>query len=364
MKHIKKSVSEKEKQRARKLPRTAQQTIPFDYMTKDGIAIASEPEKFSLLNYILGKSRTTATRYSKTVQFYDADYEIAEISKQQTIFAKYCNLMNCFDSSVKFQISVMNVTNDDDVEDIINIPERNDGFDDIRQEYRQMLTTQLAKGNNGFIRVNYLTFSIKEKSLKKARQKLVGIEKDIIRNFTDIGVTAVPLNGEERLFAIFKMLHQYSTEPFICNLNTKAESGLMPKDYIAPSSFKFNKRDFSCGNFYGSTFSLNLIASEVSDRFLTDLLDTENPIAFNMHFTALDNLEAKKYVKVKLSNVEKMKVDEQKKAAQQGYDMDILPPDMKTFIKELNGILDDLENKNERMFLVTFLITNFSNSKK
>ena len=364
-KAVKKTVQAKKAEQTRKIPKTAQQSIPFNYMTRDGIAIASEPEKFSLFGYIMGKQKPTETRYSKSVQFYDADYEIADFSKQQSIFAKYCSLLNSFDSSVKFQISVINLTSDDDFDEIIQIPEHDDDFNDIRKEYAQMLKKQLAKGNNGFVRVNYITFSIRETSLKKARQKLKGIEKDIINCFRSFGVSAVTLNGEERLFALFKILHQYSDEPFICDFNKMADSGNMPKDYIAPSSFNFSKRDmFECGRFYGSTFSINLIASEISDRFLTNLMDSENPIAFNMHFTAIDNLEAKKFVKLKLSNVEKMKVDEQKKAAQQGYDMDILPPDLKTYIRELESLLDDLETKNERMFLVTFLVTNFCDNKK
>ncbi|MDE5771936.1 MAG: conjugal transfer protein TraE [Ruminococcus sp.] len=361
---VKKRVAEKEKQQKRKIPKTAQQSIPFDYMTKDGIAVSTD-RKFSLLAFITGKQKATETRYSKTVQFYDADYEIAEITKQQNIFAKYCSLLNSFDNSVKFQISVVNLTNDDDFEDIIQIPDHKDKFNDIRQEYAQMLRTQLAKGNNGFIRVSYITFSVVETELKKARRKLTGIEKDIVGIFKSFGVAAAPLNGEERLFAMYKMLHQYSKEPFICDFDKMAEGGFMPKDYIAPSSFDFRrKNDFGCGKFYGSTYSINLIASEMSDRFLTQLMSADNPIAFTMHFTAIDNLEAKKYVKMKLSNVERMKVDEQKKAAQQGYDMDILPPDMKTYLKELELLLDDLETKNERMFLVTFLVTNFSSSRK
>ncbi len=365
-KEVNETVKSKEKKRtAYKLPKTVQQSIPFDFMSKDGIAVSSEPERFSLISFLTGKQKPVKTRYSKTVQFYDADYEIAEISKQQSIFAKYCGLLNSFDSSVKFQISVANVTSSDDFDDIIHIPDRDDGFNDIRHEYVQMLRKQLEKGNNGFIRVNYITFSVMENSLNKARRKLIGIEKDIIRNFKTFGVTAVPLSGEERLFAIYKMLHQYSDEPFIFDYDKMSEQGLTPKDYIAPSSLNFQyKNSFMCGNFYGSTFSINLIASEISDRFLTTLLDTENPMSFNMHFTAIDNLEAKKFVKRKLSDVEKMKVDEQKKAAQQGYDMDILPPDMKTYLKELEMLLDDLETKNERMFLVTFLVTNFSDSRK
>lgn len=362
---VKKSVAAKEKQKSRKVPQSAQQSIPFDYMTKDGIAISSESEKFSLTGFLFGKSKPTKTRYSKTVQFYDADYEIAEISKQQNIFAKYCCLFNLFDSDVKFQISVINVTNNDDFEDIIQISEYDDEFNDVREEYCNFLRKQLAKGNNGFIRVNYITFSVKESNLKKARQQLIGIQKDVIRCFKDMGVAAVPLNGEERLFAMYKILHQYSDEPFICDFDTMPESGFMPKDYIAPSSLNFSQKDnFKCGNFYGATFSINLLASEISDRFLISLMNTDNPIAFNMHFTAIDSIEAKKYVKKKLSNIESSKVDEQKKAAQNGYDIDILPPDMKTYINELNILLDDLENKNERMFLTTILVTNFAKSGK
>lgn len=361
---VKKRVSEKEQQQKRKLPKTAQQSIPFDNMTKDGIAISTD-KKFSFLSFLTGKEKAAETRYSKTVQFYDADYEIAEVSKQQNIFARYCSLLNSFDSKVNFQISIVNLTNDDDFEDIIQIPDRDDGFNDVRQEYAQMLRTQLAKGNNGFVRVNYITFSVVDTELKKARRRLSVIEKDVVGIFKSFGVAAAPLNGTERLFAMYKMLHQYSKEPFICDFEKMAEGGLMPKDYIAPSSFNFKgKNDFGCGKFYGSTSSINLIASEMSDRFLTQLMSADNPIAFNMHFTAIDNLEAKKYVKMKLSNVERMKVDEQKKAAQQGYDMDILPPDMKTYLKELEVLLDDLESKNERMFLVTFLVTNFAKNRK
>lgn len=362
---VKKSAAEKEKRNARKIPQSSQQSIPFDFMTKDGIAISSDPETFSLIGFILGKSKPTEKRYSKTVQFYDADYEIAETSKQQAIFAKYCGLLNLFDNNVKFQISVVNVTNNDDFEDIIQVPYSDDDFNDVREEYCNFLKKQLAKGNNGFIRVNYITFSIKEKGLNKARQRLSGIQKDIVRCFKDMGVAAAPLNGEERLFALHKMLHQYSDEPFIFEFDKMAEAGLMPKDYIAPSSLNFSQKDnFKCGNFYGATFGINLLASEISDRFLMTLMDTNNPIAFNMHFTSVDIAEAKKYVKRKISNVESSKVDEQKKAMREGYDMDILPPDMKTYLNELNIMLDDLENKNERMFLVTILVTNFAKSVK
>lgn len=364
-KAVKKDVSAKNKQQSRKIPQTAQQSIPFDHMTKDGIAVTKESEKVSVLGFLFGKQKPTEARYSKTVQFYQADYEISDVPKQQSLFAKYCNVINLFDSTIKFQISTISLTSEDDIEDIIKIPDTEDEYTDIRTEYCEYLRERIAEGSKGLVKVNYITFSVTADNIKKARNRLVSIEKDIIESFAEMDVTAVSLNGEERLFVMYKMLHQYSDEPFFCNMDTMAKSGIMPKDYIAPSSLNFSDENcFKCGKFYGSTFAINLVASEISDRFLTSIMDSENPMAFNMHLTAVDTIEAKKFVKNKLSNLEKGKIDMQKQAVQKGYDMDILPPDMKTFITELNTVLDELENKNERMFIVTLLVTNFAKSRK
>lgn len=59
-----------------------------------------------------------------------------------------------------------------------------------------------------------------------------------------------------------------------------------------------------------------------------------------------------------------MKIDEQKKASQSGYDPNILPPSIKMYIEELETLLDDLNSKNERLFHITILIRNYAKTKK
>ena len=46
-----------------------------------------------------------------------------------------------------------------------------------------------------------------------------------------------------------------------------------------------------------------------------------------------------KAVKAKVSDIDKMKVEEQKKAVRSGYDMDILPPDLVTYSQDAKTCL-------------------------
>ena len=50
------------------------------------------------------------------------------------------------------------------------------------------------------------------------------------------------------------------------------------------------------------------------------------------------------------------KRQEQKKAVRAGYDMDIIPSDLATYGSEAKKQLQDLQSRNERMFLVSFLV--------
>ena len=59
-----------------------------------------------------------------------------------------------------------------------------------------------------------------------------------------------------------------------------------------------------------------------------------------------------------------MRIEEQKKAVKAGYDMDTLPPDLVTYGKEAQTLLNDLQSRNERMFLATVLVTNIAKKKQ
>ena len=328
-------------------PHTAQQTIPYVQMYPDGIC------------HVSGK------RYSKTVAFEDINYQLAQADDKTAIFENWCDFLNYFDASVQVQLSFINQGGrGSDAENAIHIPVQNDAFNSIRTEYSDMLKNQLAKGNNGLVKAKYITFSIEADGMSAAKSRLARIETDILNNFKVLGVSARPMTGYDRLEVLHGIFHPQG-EPFRFSWDWLIPSGLTTKDFIAPSSFRFGDgRYFRMGQKIGAVSFFEILAPELNDRILSDVLDLENGVMVNLHIRSIDQTEAIKTIKRKITDLDKMKIEEQKKAVRSGYDMDIIPSDLATFGSEAKNLLQDLQSRNERMFLLTFLVVNMADTKR
>lgn len=338
---------QKEK-REREKRLTAQNTIAYKEMGRDGIC------------KVQGKT------YSKTIRFYDINYQLAQNEDKNSIFENWCDFLNYFDSTIHFQLSFINHKSSmKEYERIIQIKPQNDAFDDVRMEYAQMLKSQLAKGNNGLVKSKYITFSIEAESWKKAKPRLERIETDILNNFKVLGVTAYPLNGEERLQILYETFNPDIGVPFQFDYKQLLKSGLTTKDFVAPSSFLFKSgKDFMMGDTIGAASYLQILAPELTDKMLAEFLDIDKNLIVNLHVQSVDQMKAIKLVKSKVTDINRMKIEEQKKAVRAGYDMDILPSDLNTYGGEATRLLEDLQSRNERMFLVTALFLNTAESKQ
>ena len=311
-----------------------------------------------------GICRVTENYYTKTIQFQDINYQLSQNEDKSAIFDGWCDFLNYFDASIHFQLSFLNMAaNKDTYGTQIAIPLRGDADDAIRAEYTQMLRDQLAKGNNGLIKSKYITFGIEADGLKTAKPRLERIEMDILNNFKRLGVAAEPLNGAARLQLLHDMLHIDEPAPFRFSWDWLASSGLSVKDFIAPSSFEFAKgNSFGIGQKRGAVSFLQILAPELNDRMLAEFLDMESSIIVTMHVQPVDQVAAIKTIKRKITDLDRMKIEEQKKAVRAGYDMDIIPSDLATYGNEAKKLLQELQSRNERMFLLTFLILNVADS--
>ena len=326
--------------------KSAQDSIPFQRMFPDGIC------------------RVTDYYYSKTVQFQDINYQLNQNEDKTAIFDSWCDFLNYFDSSIHFQLSFVNLAaNKDSYAQTIAIPPRADAFNQLRTEYTKMLQTQLARGNNGLVKTKFITFGVEADNLKTAKPRLERIEIDILNNFKRLGVQAEPLNGHDRLKLMHDVLHMDEQEPFRFSWDWLAPSGLSVKDFIAPSSFEFRTgSSFAVGKKYGRASFLQILAPELNDRMLADFLDMESSVIVSMHIQSVDQVKAIKTIKRKITDLDKMKIEEQKKAIRAGYDMDIIPSDLATYGNEAKKLLQELQSRNERMFLLTFIILNTAGS--
>ena len=326
---------------------TAQQTIPYLAMYPDGIC------------------KVTEKKYSKSIAYDDINYQLAQADDKTAIFENWCDFLNYFDATVSVQLSFINRgTRSGGAEEVVAIPAQNDAFNSIRTEYADMLKHQLAKGNNGFVKSKYITFSVEADNLNAAKARLARIETDILNNFKVLGAAARPMTGYERLEALHSVFHPEG-EPFRFSWEWLTPSGLTTKDFIAPSSFRFGEgRYFRMGRKIGAVSFLEILAPELNDRMLADILDLETGIVVNLHIKSIDQTEAIKTIKRKITDLDKMKIEEQKKAVRSGYDMDIIPSDLAMFGGEAKNLLQDLQSRNERMFLLTFLVVNLADTKR
>ena len=228
-----------------------------------------------------------------------------------------------------------------------------------------MLRNQLAKGNNGLVRTKYLTFGIEADNIREAKPKLERIETDILNNFKVLGVSAYPLNGVERLQIMYETFNQDNKVPFRFSYDDVLRTGLNTKDYIAPSSFVFkNGKDFQMGDTIGAVSYLQILAPELTDKMLAEFLEMDCNLLVNLHIQSIDQMKAIKLVKAKVTDINRMKIEEQKKAVRSGYDMDIIPSDLNTYGGEAKRLLEDLQSRNERMFLVTVVFLNTAKNKQ
>ena len=331
----------------RKAVLSAQQTIPYLVMHPDGVC------------------QLPGGLYTKTVEYEDINYSVASTEDQTAIFGGWSAFLNYFDTSLPFQLSFINRRSRSRSKYKVNIPPAQDDFDSIRAEFTGMLKNQIAKSNNGIERSKYIPFGLPADGIAEARPRLERVEADVTGNLKRLGVPSVPMDGQARLALLHGQMHPGNREPFRFSWQDIPKTGLGTKDYIAPDSFDFRQaRTFRIGQYWGAASYLQILASELSDKLLAEILELDAEMTVTMHIQTVDQLKAIKTIKGKISDIGKMKVEEQRKAVRAGYDPDILPPDLITFSKDAAELLADLQSRNERMFLLTFTVVNLAPTRQ
>jgi len=169
----------------------------------------------------------------------------------------------------------------------------------------------------------------------------------------------------ERLQILYETFNPEQETPFGFSYEQLVESGLTTKDFVAPTSFEFKSgKYFMMGDTYGAASYLQILAPELTDKMLAEFLDMDKSLIVNLHIQSIDQMKAIKLVKSKVTDINRMKIEEQKKAVRAGYDMDIIPSDLTTYGNEAKRLLEDLQSRNERMFMVTVLFLNTAKTKQ
>jgi type IV secretory pathway VirB4 component len=335
---------------------STQNAIPYKEMTRDGICV-------------IPKTFFSATEkldfYSKSITFGDVNYQLASDEDQNNIFSAYCEIMNYFDDSVYFQLTFENRRRDlETLARKIIIPEQIDDFNDIRQELSTLLQTKMTEGDNGNELVKFMTFGMFARNLSEARTKLSTLSSEIRDKFKQAKIDTQELTGKDRLFVLYRALNPHRRNRFIFDWEYMRKSGTNTKDYIAPSSMIFKKQSFELGDCHGSVMSVKLIASELSDRILQDLLGKSELFCVNIHVKPFDIITGQNMVEKTLTDVKVMRNSIEDKLFAKGRNPDNIPRQLKETIEQIDELLTEVRSKNERIFQVSLTLRTYSKSQK
>lgn len=336
--------AQKEGKRA---PRTAAESIPFKSLDESGLM------------------HLGGNRYSIMLEFSDKNYIQADEPDQKDMWSEWCMFLNSLDLEAEFQMVFFNRKADvKALSQKLSMTARDPENVQIVKELNAFQRKILKSGNKGIEKTKYFIITIKEPYFK-AKTKAYEITERITTEFYEkMEVEARRLDGYERLSALFLMLNPYQDEKFIFNWDAAKNGGISEKEQITNHAFEFGKRPerFMIGSKYGTVSYLKLSASQISDRMLCQFLDLDSSITVSFHFQPISQDKALKKVKMLVSNLQKMVIDEQKAAARQGYGMENISPQLKRDVEAAEKMMDDVSQNDEKMFRVTITMVQMADS--
>lgn len=327
----------------RRVPKTAQETIPYIRVCDDSII---EVEK---------------GRYSRTYQFDDVNYHIAKQADQEDIFLRYCSILNSFDTTVDVQITILNnKVNKANFQSRVLLRPKNDRYDEYRKEYNDMLLEKISQGQNEIMRAKYITLSVETENLQIARNKFNSFETELSANFKRLGSNLIELSSNERINVLKDIFR--GVDLTIPELSIKDFMRGADKGYVSPDYFEFKNDYFMFNNKYARCLFIRDFPSYLSDKLISDLTDTGFHMLLSINIQPVDPHVAIKVVKRQLTSMEANKLQAQRKAVQSGYTSELIPHDLQHSLQEAEELLDDLRNKNQKMFMVNCIIMHIAST--
>ena len=323
-----------------KVPRKVQDLIPIKNIWPDGI--------FKVGN-----------KFSKSFRFSDINYLVASREDKESMFLTYSELLNSLDSGATTKITINNHRlNRSDFEESILMPMKQDGLDEYRKEYNDMLLDK-ATGANGITQEKYITITVAKKDIEEARAYFARIGADLTAHFANLGSKCVPLNAVERLRILHDFYRPGDEAAFSFDMNRKARLGHDFRDYICPDSIERAADHIKLGEKYARVLFLKDYASYIKDSMFSELTELNRNLMLSIDVIPIPTDEAVREVERLLLGVETNITGWQRRQNQNNNFSAVVPYDMELQRKESKEFLDDLTTRDQRMMfaVVTMVIT-------
>ena len=337
-------------------PKTVQQSIPYTNVYTNGII------------------ETLPGNFTKCYLLHDVNFKTAADEEQETIFNNFGTLLNTFGSEVKAEITIFNRNIDQEkFKENTLLKMTGDKFDSYREEYNAILISKINEGRNNIIHEKYLTVSLEANGIDEAVTTFSRLDTEISANIKKInGVETLPMTTEERLSLLHDIYNQDLQGAFpqkgkvqghnstTFDLQWLKKQGITTKEIIAPPSMLWETQYFMLGNTYARTLYLDNLPTYLSTDLLPEISSVPCNMLLSVHYDSMPQDKAIKLIRNQTVNINSNVVDAQKKATRSGYSAELISPELLKAQREAERIMSDITSRNQKMFLVTTVVTVFA----
>lgn len=338
-----------------KLPKTVQDSIPVEGFLDDGIF------------------ETSKGTFTRSYYLEDINFNMATDDEQLSMFSAFSDLLNSFNGDTRFQFSIFNHKIDKkEMLKNIKIPPQKDGLNKYRQELNTIFLDALKKGNSSIAHDKYLTISIDETNVEKAVNTLIQMDKIVQKSVRDVTKkTPEPLSTYDRMKLLYDIYNQGSDYRLATGLYDNGssdfdvryvnKSGLSVKDLIAPTSLDFSGgKRFKSGDTYGQAFFLKGVPSTLSTDFIKDISDLQCNLLISIYGETIETDKAIRMLKNESANIDAQIATITKRNMESGLLSDMLPPKLQKQKDSTRELMDDVQDRNQKLFLITFTVVLFA----
>ena len=172
--------------------------------------------------------------------------------------------------------------------------------------------------------------------------------------FQKIGSNIEKLKANERIRIIAEIFRGVNQE--IRPISSSEFLRGAEKSLCCPDYFEFKKDYFMYNDKFARMVYLKHLPSSLVDDMLKDLCETSLPIVVTVNIAPVEPSEAIKVVKRQLTAMRSNKMQKEKKASQHGVYSDVISDDLKQSLAEAEELLNDLQSKNQKMFLLNLVV--------
>ena len=328
-----------------KTPKSIQETIEIMAVAENGIFEVSR------------------NKYSKCYRFQDINYTTATEDEQIGIFERYCKFLNSLDCNYKITINNKN-KNMEDLRDKVLITEKNDGFNNYRRIYNDIIEEKIIEGRQGIEQERYLTITIERKNFEEAKAQFATLEATIHKAFIELGAEIVPLKGNERLKVLYDYYHLGDEGSFDFDIKKAKKVGADFKNDLCNGMVKYFPDHFEDESKYCKALFIKKYPSSLSDRFINEI--TSLPVH---SITSIDVVPVPKDLTTKVLQKKYLGIEsdiiKQQRVRNKNNDFSTeISYAKRTEKKEIEAIMDDVRENDQCLFFVGVTIILMAESKK